>query len=307
MMVNPAKTIFNKKFNSVFQKKRECRRFMNVGVIGAGIMGIGVAQSVAQAGHNVILVDISQKILKKAEAELRKKVRFHTLFNKTKESVDSLMERITFTTDLQDVKEIDYLIENVPEVWETKKNIYLQVDRICPNHCIFLVNTSSISITKIASLTNRPEKVFGMHFMNPVPMKPTLEGIRGYHTSEETIQATTEFLATLNKEFILVNDFPGFVSNRLSHLLMNEAVFVVQDQVAEPKAVDDIFKKCFGHKMGPLETADLIGLDTVVASLDILYQSFQDPKFRVCPLLRKMVDAGLHGRKTGQGFYTYEE
>ncbi len=272
-------------------------------------MGIGVAQSAAQAGHTVILIDISADILDKAKKELQKNIRFSAFYNRDKqmEPVDEVMKRITFTTEYELLADADFLIENVPEVWEIKKEVYLKADPICPPHCIFLVNTSCISITKVAALTNRTDKVFGVHFMNPVPLKPTVEAIRGFHTSEETIQQSQEFLASMGKECIIVNDMPGFVSNRLSHLLMNEAAFVVQDQVAEPKDVDDIFKKCFNHKMGPLETADLIGLDTVVQSLDILYESYQDPKFRVCPLLRKMVDAGLLGRKSGRGFYTYDE
>lgn len=188
---------------------------------------------------------------------------------------------------------------------ELLKNVYGKIDNICDENCIFLVNTSCISITKIAALTKRPDKVIGTHFMNPVPQKKVVEVVKGYHTSEETIASLKELLANIGKEAIIVNDYPGFVSNRVSHLFMNEAAYVVQDQVASPESVDDIFKKCFGHAMVPLETADLIGLDTVVNSLDILYKSYQDPKFRCCPLLRKMVDAGLYGRKSGEGFYKY--
>lgn len=278
-----------------------------VGVIGAGVMGTGVAQNLAQVGHQVILVDIADEILQRAKGELKKNLRLHKMLNKDafQESLDTILSRVTTTTDYAALGNTDFVIENVVEKWDVKKPVYEQLDPICPAHCIFLVNTSCISITKIAALTKRPDKILGTHFMNPVPMKTTIEAIRGYHTSEETIAASKDFLATMGKECIIVNDLPGFVSNRLSHLLMNEAAFVVQDQVATPQDVDDIFKKCFGHKMGPLETADLIGLDTVVDSLDVLYESYQDPKFRCCPLLRKMVEAGLHGRKTGKGFYTY--
>jgi len=281
---------------------------MIIGVIGAGVMGTGVAQSAAQSGHQVVLIDLAQDILDNAKATIHQNVRFRGFFDKSKvfEPVEDVMERITFTTDYEALRDTDFVVENVPEIWEIKKEVYLELDKVCPDRAIFLVNTSCISITKIAGLTNRADRIIGVHFMNPVPMKPTVEAIRGYHTSEETIQATVDFLGSMEKEAILVNDLPGFVSNRLSHLLMNEAAFVVQDQVADPKDVDAIFVKCFGHKMGPLETADLIGLDTVVNSLDILYESYQDPKFRVCPLLRKMVEAGLHGRKTGQGFFTYD-
>jgi len=279
----------------------------NICVIGAGVMGIGVAQNLACVGMNVILIDISQEILEKAKENIYRNIRFQSFMNKDKSiDVDKIISRIEFTMDYSRIKEVDYVIENVPEDWETKRDIYTKIDDICNEKCILLVNTSCISITKIASLTKRPDKVIGTHFMNPVPMKSTIEAIRGYHTSDDTIQLTEELLKKMDKEMILVNDFPGFVSNRISHLLMNEAAYVVQDQVASPKDVDRIFKKCFEHKMGPLETADLIGLDTVVNSLDVLYESYQDTKFRCCPLLRKMVDAGLYGIKNGRGFYDYD-
>lgn len=278
-----------------------------IGIIGAGVMGTGVAQCFAQKGYSVILIDLSAEILERAKENIFQNIRFQTLFNHDLEPEDPeiVMAQILFTTDYELLRDVDFVIENVPEIWESKKEVYQKIDAISPEHCIFLANTSCISITKIGSLTKRPAKVVGVHFMNPVPLKKTVETIKGYHTSEETIKAVEELLRDIGKECIIVNDLPGFVSNRLSHLLMNEAAFVVQDQVATAEDVDNIFKKCFGHKMGPLETADLIGLDTVVNSLDILYQSYQDSKFRCCPLLRKMVDAGLLGRKSGQGFYKY--
>ncbi|NLL07033.1 MAG: 3-hydroxyacyl-CoA dehydrogenase family protein [Clostridiaceae bacterium] len=279
-----------------------------IGVIGAGVMGKGVAQNAVQSGYKVVLIDVSLEILQKAKEDIYNNIRYQMLFNKgsNAQDPDEALEKLMLSTDYNSLNNVDFLIENVPEKWETKKKVYKQIDNICPSHCIILVNTSCISITKVAALTSRPDKVIGTHFMNPVPMKTTIEVIKGYHTSQETIESTKGLLADMGKECIIVNDYPGFVSNRLSHLLMNEAAFVVQDQVASPEEVDDIFKKCFGHKMGPLETADLIGLDTVADSLDILYESYQDSKFRCCPLLRKMVDAGLVGRKSGQGFYEYE-
>lgn len=279
-----------------------------IGVVGAGVMGMGVTQNLAQAGYQVILVDITTEILTQARAEIYNKIRLHALFQKNKENVlnpDAIIAQINFTTDYQQLSAAEYLIENATEKWDTKAKIYQTIDQICNPDCIFAANTSCISITKIAALTKRPDKVIGTHYMNPVPLKTTVETIRGFHTSEATIETTKQLLATMGKECILVNDYPGFVSNRISHLFMNEAAFVVQDQVASPQEVDDIFKQCYGHKMGPLETADLIGLDTVVNSLDVLYESYQDPKFRCCPLLRKMVDAGLYGVKSGQGFYPY--
>lgn len=279
-----------------------------VGVIGAGVMGIGVAQSFAQFNYKVMLIDTNQEILEKAKESIYNNLRFQAFFSKEKaiESPEAVLERITLTTDFQELRDINFVIENVPEVWEIKEKVYLEMDKITPSHCIYMVNTSCTSITKIAGLVKDASRVIGTHFMNPVPMKPVIEVIRGYHTSDETITETKEILASINKEGILVNDFPGFVSNRISHLLFNEAAFIVQEQVASPKDIDDIFKKCFGHKMGPLETVDLIGLDTVVDSLDVLYESYQDTKFRCCPLLKKMVHAGKCGKKTGEGFYEYE-
>ena len=278
-----------------------------VGVIGAGVMGTGVAQNLAQTGHRVILLDISDDALERARREIKQNLRFQRLFNKGEpgQPAGGALDLITFSTDDHLLSDVDFVIENVTEKWPIKQEVYARIDGICHERAIFASNTSAISITRIASATRRAPKVVGIHFMNPVPMKPMVEMIRGYHTSAETIAAAKGLLAAMGKECIVVNDSPGFVSNRLSHLLMNEAAFVVQDQVATPQDVDEIFKKCFGHPMGPLETADLIGLDTVVDSLDVLYESYQDPKFRCCPLLRKMVDAGLYGRKSGRGFYTY--
>lgn len=279
-----------------------------VGVVGAGVMGRGVAQSLAVSGYQVNLLDVTEEILTEAKEDIYRNVRFQILFNKnqTFSKPEEILERITFCTDYKCLENTNFVIENVTENWDVKKEVYQKLNKICPAECIFLVNTSCISITRIAGLVKRPEKVIGIHFMNPVPLISAVEVISGYHTSADTISSVKVFLDTMGKEMILVNDYPGFVSNRLSHLFMNEAAFVVQDQVASPQIVDDIFKKCYGHKMGPLETADLIGLDTVVNSLDILYDSYQDSKFRCCPLLRKMVDAGLYGRKSGKGFYTYE-
>lgn len=281
--------------------------FTKVGVIGAGTMGAGVTVDLVLHGIYTVLVDISETPLEKAKGEITKSIRFAPLVHKgaPKVPVKEAMEKITFTTDLSQVADCDAVVENVTEDWNVKEPVYKELDKICKPEAIFGVDTSCISITKIASLTTRPDKVIGMHFMNPVYAKPVIEVMRGFHTSDETIKQTEEFLAQLDKKAILVNDYPGFVTNRISHLFMNEAMWVVQDQVASPEDVDKIFKKCFGHTMGPLETADLIGLDTVMQSLNVLYDSYQDPKFRCCPLLKKMVDAGLLGRKSGKGFYDY--
>jgi len=278
-----------------------------VGVIGAGVMGVGVAHNLAQTGYSVILVDIADDILAHAKEEITKNIRLQRMLNRkqNQESVETLLNRITLTQEYGLLTDVDFVIENATEKWEIKKKIYELIDPICPQDVIFAVNTSAISITRVGSVTKRAQQIIGTHFMNPVPMKKTVEVIRGYHTSEETITTTLELLANMGKEGIVVNDMPGIVSNRVLMLTVNEAVYLVQDQVATAEEVDRIFKSCFGHPMGPLETADLIGLDTILYSVDVLYESYNDSKYRPCPLLKKMVDAGLYGRKSGQGFYTY--
>jgi 3-hydroxybutyryl-CoA dehydrogenase len=278
-----------------------------VGVVGAGVMGIGLGQSLAQTGHEVVLVDVSEEVLNRARAEIRQGLRFQGMFQKggIREDSQTVLGRIVFTTDLGLLADVDFLIENVPEKWEIKREVYPKIDAICPERAVFAVNTSCISITRVGGITKRPDRVLGMHFMNPVPLKPMVEAIRGYHTSEETLEIARQLLRQMGKDCILVNDLPGFVSNRILMLTINEAVFVLQDGVATAEQVDQLFTTCFGHKMGPLATADLIGLDTILYSIDVLYESYNDSKFRPSPLLQKMVDAGLLGRKSGKGFFDY--
>ncbi len=280
---------------------------MKIGIIGAGVMGTGVAQRFAQYGVEVLLLDLDKKIAEKSIRNIKNNIRFYNMFNKDKkiENVDEILSNITAIDDYQELKDVDFVVENVPEVVDIKKEVYEKLEEVCKDECIYMVNTSCVSITKVGSFTKRAAQVIGTHFMNPVPLKKASEVIKGYHTSEETVKKVEELLKSVDIKAIVVNDYPGFVSNRISHLLMNEAAYVVQDGVATPEQVDEIFQKCFEHKMGPLATADLIGLDTVVNSLDVLYESYQDPKFKVCPLLRKMVDAGLYGRKSGKGFFEY--
>jgi 3-hydroxybutyryl-CoA dehydrogenase len=278
-----------------------------VGVVGAGVMGTGLAQSLAQSGFRVLLVDLNDQILGQARLQIEQNLRLQTLLKKesVRPNISAVMERITFSPDNRILEAADFLIENVTEKWEVKRPLYQQVDSICPSRTIFAANTSAISITRIASATRRPAQVLGMHFMNPVPLKFMVEVVRGYHTSEETLAAAHHLLIEMGKECVVVNDSPGFVSNRVLMLTINEAIFLVYERVASSAEVDRIFKECFGHKMGPLETADLIGLDTILLSLEVLYESFSDSKYRPCPLLKQLVDAGLHGRKSGAGFYSY--
>jgi 3-hydroxybutyryl-CoA dehydrogenase len=280
-----------------------------IGVVGAGVMGVGVAQNLAETGHRVVLLDLTDGQLDKARSTIRQNLRMRGFFEKGKEPKEQsgvVMGRITFTTDYEPLGRADFVIENVVEKWEVKAEVYPRLDAVCPPHCVFAANTSAISITRIGSTTGRADRVLGMHFMNPVPLKSMVEVIRGHHTSEETLDRARELLSAMGKEGIVVNDMPGFVSNRVLMLTINEAIFLVQDQVASAEDVDRIFKGCFGHKMGPLETGDLIGLDTILLSLEVLYESYNDDKYRPCPLLKKMVYAGLHGRKSGRGFYNYE-
>jgi 3-hydroxybutyryl-CoA dehydrogenase len=270
-------------------------------------MGVGVAQCLAQSECMALLIDLNDEVLERARLKIKENLRLQALFKKgaAAPNAKAVLDRITFSTDCRILDKADFLIENVTEKWEIKHRLYQEIDSICPSRTIFAANTSAISITRIAAATKRPAKVIGMHFMNPAPMKRMVEVIRGYHTTEETIDAARNLLTKMGKECIVVNDSPGFVSNRVLMLTINEAIFLVHERVASPAEVDKMIKECFGHKMGPLETADLIGLDTILLSLEALYESFSDSKYRPCPLLRKMVDAGLYGRKSGAGFYPY--
>ena len=278
-----------------------------VAVIGAGTMGCDIALDLATYNLNVILKDVSNEALLQSKEKIKSNLRMYKMLKKEMKDITSEMifSKIVFQDTYLSFQDVDLIIENIPEDWEMKKAVYGELKTVCRDNTYFAVNTSCISITKIAALLPSPENVIGMHFMNPVPLKTMVEVVRGYHTSPETETLLTEWLKLIGKQPVVVNDFPGFVANRLSHLFMNEAAFLIQDGVASPKEVDLIFKHGYGHKMGPLETADLIGLDTVIKSLEVLYENYQDQKFRCCPLLKKMVDAGLLGKKSGRGFYTY--
>ena len=280
-----------------------------VGVIGAGVMGTGVAQQLSQSGFTVVLIDLNGNILERAANDIRNNVRFQAFVSKDKSSVhdpEEVLSRIRFTSEYNLLSEAFFIVENVTERWEAKQEVYTKLDAVCPNGTVYAVDTSCFPITRIAALTDRPDRVVGIHFMNPVPMKPTVEMIKGFHTSGKTIDIARKLLADMKMDCVLVNDAPGFVSNRVLMLTINEAIFVLYEQVAEAEQIDEIFTKCFAHKMGPLATADLIGLDTILNSIEVLYESFNDSKYRPCPLLKKMVDAGLLGKKSGQGFYTYD-
>ncbi len=281
--------------------------FKAVSIVGAGVMGSDTALDIACYGYQVILKDLNHDSLDLAKKRIEQDFKMAKMMKKELNGVNlqDVISRIQFQTDYNDFDQADLIIENIVEDWDEKQKEYANLVKYCKKGVVFAINSSCISITKIASYLPEPSNVIGTHFMNPVPLKKMVEVIRGFHTSVETENEIAAFLKTLGKNAVIINDYPGFVSNRLSHLFMNEAAFLIQDQVATPAQVDTIFKQGYGHKMGPLETADLIGLDTVVRSLDVLYESYQDSKFRCCPLLRKMVDAGLLGKKSGKGFYQY--
>ncbi|TXS08191.1 3-hydroxybutyryl-CoA dehydrogenase [Streptomyces sp. ms191] len=277
-------------------------------MVGAGTMGRGVAQLFAEHGHEIVLVDVAEDILDSARADITRHLRLAPLIRRGApvRPPEEVLPRIRFTTDLKDLREIDFLVENVTEDWDVKRALHRELDAICPPGVVFGVNTSAIPVTRVAGVTGRPDRVLGTHFMNPAQLKPTVELIRGHHTSDATLARTQALLEGAGRRHVVVEDSPGFVTNRVLMLTLNEAIFTLHEGVSTAKDIDRLFKECFGHAMGPLETADLIGLDTVYLSLQVLYENFGDPKYRPCPLLRRLVDAGLHGRKTGQGFHSYE-
>ncbi|MDT0467506.1 3-hydroxyacyl-CoA dehydrogenase family protein [Streptomyces gibsoniae] len=278
-----------------------------VGVIGAGVMGRGVTVALRQAGYRVILVDRTEEVLERTRTQLRDDVRLYAMLAaESSLTFDELADQTVFTTKIEDLAEADLVVENATERWSVKQPIYERLGEILRPDVIVAVNTSAISITRLGALTGRPENVIGMHFMNPVPLKPTVEVIRAFHTSASTVDTAREFLSSMGKKSIVVNDSPGFVTNRVMMLTVNEAAYLVHEGVASAADTDRLFVECFGHTMGPLETADLIGLDTVLLSIEVLYDEFKDSKYRPCPLLTKLVDAGLHGRKSGQGFFSYQ-
>jgi 3-hydroxybutyryl-CoA dehydrogenase len=276
-----------------------------VGVVGAGIMGAGVAQSLAQCGQLVRLVDIGEDALRDALERIELNCRMSRMLGGPAIDADEVLANITTGTDLGLLADVDVVIENIPEDERLKRDLYQRLDEICQPGCVFVANTSAIPITRIGSWTRRPAQVTGVHFMNPVPMKPAVELIPGQHSSADALRTVRELLASMNKKPIDVNDSCGFISNRVSHVFMNEAAYLVYEGVATAEAVDEVFRSCFGHPMGPLETLDLIGVDTVLQSIEVLYEHFADGKYRPCPLLKQMVDAGLLGRKSGEGFYRH--
>lgn len=278
----------------------------SIAVAGAGTMGAGIAHVFARAGFPVLLADVEQRFLDRALQQIRVNLVREAGKGKFPEAdIERVVAHISPTLSLEALAEVDLAIEAAPERFEIKAELFRALDRILPPHALLASNTSSISITKLAALTGRPGQVAGMHFFNPVPVMALVEVARGLQTSDETVEAVEVLAQRLGKTPVVVNDAPGFVSNRVLMPLINEAAFAVMEGVATAESVDQVFRLGMAHPMGPLALADLIGLDVCVDILRVLQDGFGDPKYRPCPLLVRMVDAGWLGRKSGRGFYTY--
>ena len=277
-----------------------------IGVIGAGTMGNGIAQVFAQSGFSVLLVDIAKPMLERARASIEKSLaRFVEKDKLSAADRDASLARLTTTTAIDRLTDADFIVEAIVEQAEAKGALFTSLDAIMRPEVIFASNTSSISITVIGAATKRPDKVLGMHFMNPVPLMPLVELIRGQRTSLESMRTASELAVALGKTPIEAGDYPGFIANRILMPMINEAIYALMEGVGTAEAIDGVMKLGMHHPMGPLTLADFIGLDVCLAILNVLHDGFGDPKYRPCPLLRRMVAAGLLGRKSGQGFYTY--
>lgn len=278
-----------------------------IGVIGAGTMGNGIAQVFAYHGFEVTMVDVQDAAVQRGQAAIAHSLaRLASKGKIAAEAPAATLARLRGTTRLEDVADCDLIVEAVAEIEALKLDLFARLDALCPPHVVLASNTSSISITRIAAATARADKVIGMHFMNPVPLMELVEVIRALQTSEATYQQIEELTRKLEKTPVEVKDAYGFVSNRVLMPMINEAIFTLYEGLATPQAIDTVMKLGMNHPMGPLELADLIGLDTCLNIMNVLHQGFNDSKYRPCPLLRQMVDAGYTGRKAGRGFYSYD-
>ncbi len=276
-----------------------------IGIVGSGTMGAGIAQTAASAGFDVVLNDIGREYLERAVKKIEKSLSKLIEKGKIEEDKSTILDRIRTTSDIESMRDTDFVIEAVFEDYEVKKDVLLKLDKILPPQILLATNTSSISITRLGAQTARASLFMGMHFMNPVPLMVLVELIRGLETSQATFDSVTILAEKMGKTPVEASDYPGFISNRILIPMINEAVFVLMEGVGTAEAIDKVLKLGMNHPIGPLALGDLIGLDVCLDIMEVLYEGFKDSKYRPCPLLRKMVDAGYLGRKTGRGFYDY--
>ncbi|CUU05000.1 3-hydroxybutyryl-CoA dehydrogenase [Candidatus Kryptobacter tengchongensis] len=307
MKQNP-KDILGSEILSEFKPSTgDLQRIKNVAIIGVGVMGRGIAQAIAQAGFDVIAVEKDDESLNNAKEKLEEALDYEIQrWAMTKSEKKSILSRIEWTTNIEDVKECELVIEAVDEDFDLKKAIFKRLDEICPPHTIFVSNTSTLSLTKISEATKRPDKIIGMHFLNPVPKVPLVELVRALKTSDETFKKVKAFAEQIGKTVVEVYEYPGFVTTRVIVPMLNEAMHVLMEGIATAEGIDTAMKLGYNFQMGPLEMADTMGLDEVLTWMETLYKELGE-KYRPCPLLRKLVREGKLGKKTGEGFFKYDE